>query len=137
MNLNQVTLAGNLTRDPEMRYTPNGIGVCKFGIASNRQWKTESGEKKEEVTFVDVTCFGKTGEAIAKYLSKGRGIFVQGRLKLDQWEDKQSGQKRSKLEVVAESFQFTDDKREESGRPEAAAAPTEEQPPPESDDVPF
>lgn len=106
MNLNRVLLGGNLVRDPELKHLPSGMAVCSFSIAVNRKWKSESGEQKEETTFVDLTAFGKTGEVIAQYHRKGHPIFVEGRLKLDQWDDKTSGQKRSKLGVVVESFQF-------------------------------
>jgi single-strand DNA-binding protein len=103
---NRVILAGNLTRDPEMRYTPSGTAIAKFGLAINRKWKDQSGELKEEVTFVDVDCFGKTAENCGSYLKKGRPVLVEGRLKLDQWEDAQTQQKRSKLGVVAEGVTF-------------------------------
>jgi single-strand DNA-binding protein len=105
-NLNKVMLMGNLTRDPEVRYTPKGTAICALGLAVNRTWTTESGEKKEEVTFVDVDVWGRQAETISQYMSKGRPIFIEGRLKLDTWDDKESGQKRSKLKVVCESFQF-------------------------------
>jgi len=111
---NKVILCGNLTRDPELKYTPKGTAIARLGLAVNRKWKTESGEQKEEVTFVDVDAFGKTAETLAQYLKKGRPILVEGRLKLDQWDDKQSGQKRSKLGVVLESFSFMDSKGEKS-----------------------
>ncbi len=107
-SFNKVILVGNLTRDPELRYTPNGRAIAKFGIAVNRSWKSESGESREEVTFVDVDAFGRQAEVLGQYLKKGRPIMIEGRLKLDQWEDKQSGQKRSRLGVVMESFQFLD-----------------------------
>ncbi len=103
---NKVLLLGNLTRDPELRVTPKGTPVCQFGLAVNRQFKDESGQMREEVTFVDLEAWGKQAETIAKYLTKGRPLFVEGRLKLDQWDDKTSGQKRSKLKVVLENFQF-------------------------------
>lgn len=152
-SFNKVILIGNLTRDPELKYTPKGTAVAKIGLAVNRSWRSESGELKEETTFVDVDAFGRQAETIGQYLKKGRPIMIEGRLKLDQWEDKQSGQKRSKLGVVLESFQFLDSGRgggeggneggreaarssrpapaaaEPSGAPEAAA--------PEDDDVPF
>src|SRR5437763_385437 len=99
-NFNKVILAGNLTRDPEVRYTPKGTAIAKLGLAINRTWKNEAGETKEEVTFVDVDAFGRTAEVISQYLKKGRPILVEGRLKLDQWDDKQTGQKRSRLEVL-------------------------------------
>lgn len=105
-NFNKVLLMGNLTRDPEVRYTPKGTAIATIGLAVNRVWTTESGEKKEEVTFVDVDVWGRQAETIGQYMAKGRPIFIEGRLKLDQWDDKESGQKRSKLKVVCESFQF-------------------------------
>ena len=103
---NKVILLGNLTRDPEMRVTPGGMSICKFGLAVNRNYTTKDGEKREETTFVDIDAFGRQAEVIAKYLSKGRSVFVEGRLRLDQWDDKNSGEKRSKLGVVLENFQF-------------------------------
>ena len=109
-NLNKVMLMGNLTRDPEVTYAPsNQTAICKIGVAVNRTWTGQDGQKKEETTFVDCTAFGKTGEVIGKYLKKGRPIFVEGRLKLDQWEA-QDGGKRSKLHVIIETFQFIDSK---------------------------
>ena len=105
-SLNKVFLIGNLTRDPELRYTPQGTAVASFGLASNRRWKSSDGQDKEETLFVDVTAFGRQAEIISEYMSKGRSIFVEGRLKLDQWQDKESGAKRSKLTVTVESFQF-------------------------------
>src|SRR2546426_12699708 len=105
-NFNEVLLMGNLTRDPEVRSTPKGTAIGTIGLAVNRVWTTESGEKKEEVTFVDVDVWGRQAETIGQYVSKGRPIFIEGRLKLDQWDDKETGQKRSKLKVVCESFQF-------------------------------
>lgn len=109
---NKVLLLGNLTRDPELRVTPKGTPVCQFGLAVNRQFKDESGQSREEVTFVDLEAWGKQAETIAKFLTKGRPLFVEGRLKLDQWDDKTSGQKRSKLKVVLENFQFLGGPRE-------------------------
>src|SRR5678816_4951609 len=85
-SFNKVILAGNLTRDPELRYTPKGTAVAKIGLAMNRQWKDETGQQKEEVTFVDVDAFGRQAEVISQYLKKGRPILVEGRLKLDQWD---------------------------------------------------
>lgn len=105
-SFNKIILIGNLTRDPELRYTPKGSAIAKIGIAVNRIWKSESGEKKEEVTFVDIDAFGRTAENCAQYVKKGSLILIEGRLKLDQWDDKATGQKRSKLGVVAESVQF-------------------------------
>ena len=105
-NLNRVLLIGNLTRDPELRVTPKGTAICQFGLAVNRTFKDESGGNREETTFIDVEAWGKQGELISKYCTKGRPLFVEGRLKLDQWEDKPSGQKRSRMRVVLENFQF-------------------------------
>ena len=109
MNLNKVQIAGNLTRDPELRYTPNNTAVCSFSIATNRKWKSAAGEQQEEVTFIDCDAWGKTAEVINEHLRKGRPIFIEGRLKLDQWDDKDGG-KRSKMKVVVDSFQFVDSK---------------------------
>jgi single-strand DNA-binding protein len=151
---NKVILAGNLTRDPELRYTPSGVAIAKFGLAVNRKWKDQSGEMKEEVTFIDIDAFGKQAETIGQYLKKGRPILLEGRLKLDQWEDKQTQQKRSRLGVVLESFSFLDSGNREAGdfgggpgsaarpqRPQQSAPPPAssepEGMPPEEDDVPF
>ncbi len=128
-SFNRVILVGNLTRDPELRYTPKGVAIAKIGLAINRVYTTETGEKREEVTFVDVDAFGKQAETIGQYLKKGRPILVEGRLRLDQWDDKQTGQKRSKLGVVLESFKFLDSGNRGDGGAEAprrqapAAAP--------------
>ena len=105
-NLNRVLLIGNLTRDPELRVTPKGTAICQFGLAISRSFKDESGQTREEATFVDIEAWGKQGELIAKYCTKGRPLFVEGRLRFDQWEDKTTQQKRSKLKVVLENFQF-------------------------------
>jgi len=105
-NFNKVILAGNLTRDPEHRVTPGGLSICKLGLAINRNFTTQNGEQREETTFVDVDSFGKQADVLAKYMSKGRPILIEGRLKLDSWEDKNTGQKRSRLGVVCETFQF-------------------------------
>src|SRR2546425_872607 len=107
-SFNRVILAGKLTRDPEVRYTPKGTAIAKIGLAVNRTWKNEAGETKEEVTFVDVDAFGRQAEVIGQYFRKGRPILVEGRLKYDQWDDKQTGQKRSRLGVVLEGFSFID-----------------------------
>jgi single-strand DNA-binding protein len=153
---NKVILIGNLTRDPELRYTPKGTAVAKLGLAVNRSWKdSETGETKEDVTFVDVDAFGRSAETIAQYLKKGRPVMVEGRLKLDTWEDKQTQQKKSKLGVVLETFQFLDSggggasagARAEGGpaevsrpRPSAPSAPAhapDSDSLPPDDDVPF
>jgi len=156
-NFNKVILAGNLTRDPELRYTPKGMAIAKLGLALNRSFTTESGEKREEVTFVDVDAFGRQAEVIGQYMRKGRPILIEGRLKLDQWEDKTTHQKKSRLGVVLESFSFLDSGRGEGApsdanvaRPTpppagpgsaatapAPTAPEPESPPTEDDDVPF
>ena len=152
-SFNKVILAGNLTRDPELRYTPKGTAVAKIGLAVNRTWTGEDGQKKEEVNFIDVEAWGRQGEVIAQYMKKGRPLLIEGRLKLDTWEDKNTKQKISKLKVVLESFSFIDSNRGEGGgaseapgaprpaRPAAAVAPVVEplegDGPPESDDVPF
>jgi single-strand DNA-binding protein len=152
-SFNKVVLVGNLTRDPELRYTPKGTAIAKIGLAVNRVWTNEAGEKKEEVTFVDVDVFGRTAENVGQYMRKGRPILIEGRLKLDQWDDKQTGQKKSKLGVVAETVQFLGSPAGAEGgapgapraaRPAAPSAPSappaeplEGDGPPESDDVPF
>ena len=105
-SFNKVILMGNLTRDPQMKYLPSQTAVVEFGLACNRKYRTQSGEDKEEVTFVDCTAFGRTGEVINQYFTKGKPIFIEGRLKYDSWEDKQGGGKRSKITVVIENFQF-------------------------------
>jgi single-strand DNA-binding protein len=122
-SFNKVILAGNLTRDPELRYTPKGTAVVKIGLAVNRTWKNETGETKEEVAFIDVDAWGRQAEVLAQYLRKGRPLLIEGRLKLDTWEDKTTHQKQSKLKVVLESFSFIDSKG-----PEGAAAPSAEAP---------
>lgn len=105
-NLNRVLLIGNLTRDPELRVTPKGNSICQFGLAVNRTFKDASGQTREETTFIDIEAWGRQGETISKYCTKGRALFVEGRLRFDQWEDKNTGQKRSRLSVVLENFQF-------------------------------
>lgn len=100
---------GNLTRDPELKFTPKGMAICSFGIAINHQWKNDAGEKQEDVTFVDIEMFGKRAEVVAGYFKKGKPIFIEGRLKLDSWDDKTTGKKMHKLKVIAESFEFLGD----------------------------
>src|SRR5213594_1940826 len=119
-SFNKVILLGNLTRDPEVRYTPKGSAVADLGIAVNRQYTLENGEKREETTFVDVTFWGRTAEVAGEYLKKGRPVLIEGRLQLDTWDDKQSGQKRSKLKVVADGLQLI------GGRPPGASGGTAE-----------
>jgi single-strand DNA-binding protein len=161
-NLNKVMIIGNVTRDPEIKYTPQGKAVTDVSIAVNRSYKVGE-EKREEVTYVDVTLWGRTAETAAEYCKKGRAVYIEGRLQLDSWEDKTSGQKRNKLRVVGEDYQLLDRRpggagsaggsgggdEEYSERPPARreapssgggfssgrnAAP---QPPIEEDDIPF
>lgn len=113
-SFNKVILIGNLTRDPEMRVTPNGHTICKLGLAVSRAYSTRDGDRREETTFVDIDAFGKQAEVISKYMRKGRPIMVEGRLKLDQWESN-DGQKRSKLGVILENFQFLGGRDENAG----------------------
>jgi len=155
-SFNKVILVGNLTRDPELRYPPKGLAIGKIGLAVNRSWRNEAGEQKEEVTFVDVDSFGKQAELIGQYMRKGSPILIEGRLRLDQWDDKQTGQKRSKLGVVVENFQFLGSGQRADGsapgaapsaprpaRPAASAPPSapaegeSDMPPQDGDDVPF
>jgi len=119
-SFNKVILLGNLTRDPEVRYTPKGSAVCDLGIAVNRQYTLDNGEKREEVTYVDVVLWARLAEIAGEYLKKGRPIFIEGRLQLDTWDDKQSGQKRSKLRVIGETMQLL------GSRPSGAAASSAE-----------
>jgi single-strand DNA-binding protein len=151
-SFNKVILLGNLTRDPEVRYTPKGSAVCDLGLAVNRQYTLDNGEKREEVTFVDVVLWARLAEIAGEYLKKGRPIFIEGRLQLDTWDDKTSGQKRSKLRVIGETMQLlgsrpggssgggeaADEERpaRSSAKPSAppkAAAPVE----PDDDEIPF
>jgi single-strand DNA-binding protein len=153
---NKVLLMGNLTRDPEVRYTPKGTAIANIGLAVNRRWTTESGEQKEEVTFIDIEVWGRQAETVGQYLSKGKPMFVEGRLKLDSWEDKESGQKKSKMKVVCEHFQFigapsgktefkdqapSDETPARSRRPAASPAREAIEPEPapagEEDNIPF
>lgn len=105
-SFNSVTLVGNVTRDPQVKYLPSGSAVCEFGVAMNSKYKTKDGQQKEEVTFVDVTYFGKVAEVCGQYLHKGSSVLVNGRLKSESWEDKTTGQKRSKLVVIGEGMQM-------------------------------
>ena len=139
---NQVTLMGNVVRDPSIKATNSGGSIAHFTLGITRRWTTESGEKKEEATFVDIDAFGKTAGVIEKFVRKGDPLFVNGRLKLDQWDDKQSGQKRSKLSVIAEGVQLLSRPDQAQGaapQPSAAApvqAPTN-RPSNGDDEVPF
>jgi len=135
-NLNKVFLIGNLTRDPELRYTNTGLAVANLGLAVNRRTKTAEGEQREETCFVDISAFGRQAEVVSEYLSKGRPVLVEGRLQFRQWES-QDGQRRSKLSVVMENFQFMDYKRSEGGAPSSRSAPPQQSaPPPQSDPPP-
>ena len=160
-NLNKVMLMGNLTRDPEVRYTPKGTAVAELGLAINRIYTADNNEKREETTFVDVTLWGRTAEIAGEFLKKGRPVFIEGRLQLDTWDDKQTGQKRSKLKVVGEAMQLIGSRGgggegggsgasggggEHSAPPSSsrpAPSPSKPKPPtdpdlePEEDDIPF
>ena len=156
-SFNKVILMGNLTRDPELRYTPKGMAVARITLAVNRTWKSETGEAKEEVAFIDVDVWGRSAETIAQYVKKGRPLLVEGRLKQDTWDDKQTGKKQSKLLVTLESFKFVDSGQRSEGGPSGgfenaprrntapvpASAPAQAEPPmdeppmPSDDDVPF
>ena len=142
-NLNKVFLLGNVTRDPEVRYTPKGSAVCDLGIAVNRAYTTDSGEKREEVTFVDVTLWGRTAEVASEYLKKGRPVFIEGRLQMDTWDDKQTGQKRTRLRVVADNMQLLGGRppggAEPPGDSRQTSAPPKKSPSsePDEDEIPF
>lgn len=130
-NLNKVMLIGNLTRDPEVKFTAKGTAIAQLGLAVNRSWSNDAGEKQEETTFVDVELFGRIAEIAGEYLKKGRPVYIEGRLKLDSWDDKQSGQKRSKMKVVAEQLQLLGGREESSGggqRSERQAQPQSRRP---------
>ncbi len=127
-NLNKVMIIGRLTKDPELRFTPQGTAVTDVSIAINRVSRNPDGTSREETTFVDVTVWGKQAENTAEYVKKGREVYIEGRLSLDRWEDKQTGQKRSKLKVVAERVQFLGGRRDEAGAG-SPAAPDEDVPP--------
>mgnify|MGYP000291741074 CR=1 FL=1 len=118
-SFNKVLLIGNLTRDPEVRATPKGTTVCSFSLAMNRRYKTESGEDRDETTFVDIEAYGKQAELIGKYVTKGRPLMVEGRLKLDTWE--KNGEKRSRLKVVTENFQFMGSREDAPAREEGGS----------------
>lgn len=147
-NLNKVMLIGNLTRDPELRHTPKGTAVAEISLAINRNWKDEGGQKHEETTFVEATFWGRQAELIQQYVTKGSPLYVEGRLQLDSWDDKETGKKRSKLRVVGENFQFlsngksnanggTREPADSAARPtpRQAAAPADDFH--EDEDIPF
>lgn len=145
MSYNKVILLGNLTRDPEVRYTPKGAAVAQLGLALNETWTDDAGNKQERVTFVDVTVFGRQAEACGQYLAKGRQALIDGKLQLDQWDDKETGQKRTKLKVVAERVQFIggSGKRDDAAPAQSSATPRHTPPPqPDApaagdDNIPF
>lgn len=139
-DMNKVFLAGRLTRDPELRYTPAGTAVCRLGLAATRYFKGRDGEKKEETLFVDVTVWEKTAEYCGQRLKQGRPVMVEGRLRSDSWEDKATGQKRTKIEIQAVRIQELDWSEDRGGTPRAPRPEPEahamEEPQPE-DDIPF
>jgi single-strand DNA-binding protein len=122
-NLNRVHLIGNLTRDVELRHTPKGTAVAELGLAINRVWTDEQNVKREETTFVDVTLWGRTAEVSHQFLHKGSPVFIEGRLQLDTWDDKQTGQKRSKLRVVGEHMQLLGSKETSAAAPPRGSGP--------------
>lgn len=150
-SFNKVILLGNLTRDPEVRYTPKGSAVCDLGLAVNRVYTLENGEKREEVTYVDVTLWSRLAEIAGEYLKKGRPVFIEGRLQLDTWDDKQSGQKRSKLRVIGETMQLlgsrpsggapadaeAEDRQSRGGKPSAPPPKEAASAEPNEDEIPF
>ncbi len=129
-SFNKVILMGNLTRDVELRYTPSNTAVAKIGLAVNRRYRTQEGESREETTFVDCEAWGRQAEVMNQYLAKGRPVLLEGRLRLDQWQDKQSGQNRSRLLVVIENFQFVGGRDEGGGGGSGVGGPREAQGPP-------
>jgi single-strand DNA-binding protein len=130
-SFNSVVLLGNLTRDPELRYTPQGVAVCDLALAVNRKFTKKDGEKVDEVAFVDITCWNKLAEIAAEFLLKGRPVLVAGRLAQDRWEDESTGQKRSKIRVVAETIQFLGSGSKDDAAPEVGT-PAEEEAAPEA-----
>jgi single-strand DNA-binding protein len=143
-NLNRVLLIGNLTRDPDIRYTPKGVAVADISMAINRFSTNGEGEKKEEVTYVDVTLWDRLAEITGEYLKKGKAVFIEGRLRLDTWDDKQTGQKRSRLRVVADGMQLLaakDNNGSAAERPHPTATARQPQQDPdlntEPADIPF
>ena len=141
--MNLVVIKGNLTRDPELRYTPKGTAVANLGLAVNRKWKDEAGQTKEEVHFFNAAAWGRTAETIGQYFAKGSPILITGRLTTESWDDKQTGQKKSAVKIVIESFDFCGDTKKQSDQPREpraarpASAPVEGDGPRENDDVPF
>ncbi len=141
-SFNQVTLVGNLTRDPQVKYLTSGTAVCEIGMAINREYFDKAkNEKKGEVTFVDVTLWGRTAEVAGEYTRKGSSVLIGGRLQTEQWDDKTTGQKRSKLKVVGETLQLLGSKNESTRAAEPAQASVPEYPTydttPPNGEVPF
>lgn len=136
MNFNKIILAGNLTRDPELTVLPSGTPICKLGMAVNRKWKTQDGKSRDEVLFVDLTAFGKTAETLNQYMTKGKPILVEGRLKFDQWEGKDGG-KRSKHSIVIDNFQFVPDGHSRDEQPSNGDGVSDAELPPTGKDIPF
>lgn len=140
-SLNKVLLMGNLTRSIELRYTPRGTAVADLSLAINRSWRDEGGNKQEEVTFIDVTLWGKTAELAHKYLVKGSGLFIEGRLQLESWEDKDTGKKRSRIKVIGENIQFLPSSvrggSATATQPPPASVPSSHSNIPDDDDIPF
>lgn len=122
-NLNKVLLIGNLTKDPELRYTQSGLAVCDVRLAVNRRFQSQNGETRDESCFLDVTVFGKRCEAFSRFFTKGKPVYIEGRLKQDTWDDKATGQKRSKITVVAEDWQFVGPAQQGAGGGGGAGAP--------------
>lgn len=140
-NFNRVMLMGNLTRDPELRYTKNGKAVCKFGLALNRHFTGSDGQKQKKTTFVDVTFWERRGEVIAEYFKKGAPIFIEGRLEMDEWENEKN-EKRTKLYIVGDTFEFLERGPKAAGAgeatvPAAEPEPSGDLPAPDKDDIPF
>jgi single-strand DNA-binding protein len=124
-NLNKVMLMGNITRDPEVRFTPKGTAVTDLSLAVNRTYTTDDGKPREETTFVEVTYWGRQAEVIGEYMKKGRPIYVEGRLQLDTWEDKTTGQNRSRLKIIGEGFQFLGSRDDGGGGSRGHSSPSE------------
>jgi single-strand DNA-binding protein len=115
-NLNKTLLIGRLTRDPELRTVGSaGTSVCEFGLAVNREWTSAAGDRQKEVLFIECTAWARRAEVMAQYLSKGSPVFVEGYLKLDEWEDRETGAKRSKIKFVVDNFQFLESRRDREG----------------------
>ena len=129
-NYNRVILVGNLTRDPQLKFLPSQMPVVEFGLAVNHKWRSKTGEDREEVLFIDCSCFGKGAEIINQYCQKGKQLLVEGRLKLDVWEDKQGGGKRSKHTVVVDNFQLMGSRQDGGGAPQYDPTAGDEQRPP-------